>query len=93
MGLGHPQPKIGHLLGEGSQLNHPLLGGNELSGHLPVQPCLLDKAILGFLLFMKEPRLPPATSNEGLKGDDGQNTKIYGERKEREAGSSKYPVG
>ena len=41
---------------------------------------------------MKEPRLPLATSDEVLKGDDDQDTKIYRERKGREAGSSKYPV-
>ena len=70
-GLGHPRPKTVRLLGEGSQLGHPLLGGNKLSGHLPVQPCLLDEAVLGFLLLMKEPRLPPAMSDKGLKGDDG----------------------
>ena len=32
-GLNHRQPKIGHLLGKGSQLNHPLLGSNKLSYH------------------------------------------------------------
>lgn len=39
---------------------------------------------------MKEPRLPPAASDKGLKVDDGQNTKIYRERKEPEAGLSEY---
>ena len=34
-GLGHLQLKIGHLLGKGSQLGHPLLGDNKLSYHLP----------------------------------------------------------
>ena len=71
MGLGHPRPKTVRLLGEGSQLGHPLLGGNKLNGHLPVQLCLLDGVVLGFLLLMKELRLPSVVSNKGLKGDDG----------------------
>ena len=35
-GLVHPQLKIGRRLGKGSQLDHPLLGGDELSYHLPM---------------------------------------------------------
>jgi len=58
-----------------------------------VQPCLLDEAVLVFLLLTKEPRLSPATSDKGLKGDNGQNTKnIQRKKKRREAGSSKYSV-
>ena len=56
-------------------LGHPLLGGNKLSNHFPMQSCLLDKAVLGFLLFMKEPRLPSAMSDKRLKEDDGQDIK------------------
>ena len=80
-GLCHPRVKTVRLLGMGSQLSHPLLGGNKLSSHLLMQLRLLDEAVLGFLLLTKEPRLPPAASDKGLKGDDGQNTKIYRERK------------
>ena len=36
MGLGHPRPKIVCLLGEGSQLGHPLLGSDKLSYYLLV---------------------------------------------------------
>jgi hypothetical protein len=39
------------LLNEGSQLGHPLLGSGKLRGHLPAQPCLLDKAIPDVLLL------------------------------------------
>ena len=83
-GLSHPRPKTVRLLGEGSQLGHPLLGGNKLSGHLPAQPRLLDEAVPGFLLLTKEPRLPPARSDKGLKGNDGQNTKKYIEKEKGE---------
>ena len=75
MGLGHPRPKTVRLLGNRSQLGHSLLGSNKLSGHLPVQPRILDEVVLGFLLLIKEPRFPPAASDKGLKGDNGQNTK------------------
>ena len=75
MGLGHPQLEIVHLLGKRSQHGHPLLGGNKLGAHLLMQPCLLAEAVLIFLQLMKEPRFPPAASDKGLKGDDGQNTK------------------
>ena len=74
-GLSHPRPKTICLLDEGSQLDHPLLGGNKLSSHLPTQSRLLNEVIPGFLLLMNEPRLPLAVSDKGLKGDDGQNTK------------------
>ena len=70
-GLGLPQSETVRLLSQGSQLGHPLLGNNKLSGHLPVQPCLLDKAVLVFLLLMKEPSLPLAMSDKGLQEDDG----------------------
>ena len=80
MGLSHPRPKTVHLLSEGSQLSHPLLGGNKLSGHFPVQPRLLDEAVLGSLLLMKEPRFPLVASDKGLKEYDGQNTKKYIEK-------------
>ena len=36
MGLSLPQSETVHLLGKGSQLGHPLLGGNELGGHIPM---------------------------------------------------------
>jgi hypothetical protein len=42
MGLYLSGPKVGCLLGEGSQLGHPLLDSGKLYGHLPVQLCLLD---------------------------------------------------
>ena len=78
--LGLLQSETIRLLGKGSQLGHPLLGGNELGGHIPVQPRLFDKAVLVLLLIVKEPRFLPVTSDMGLKRDDGQNTKIHEER-------------
>ena len=91
-GLGLPQSKIVHLLGKGSQLSHPLLGGNELGGHIPMQPHLFDEVALVLLLLVKEPGFLPAVSDKGLKKDDGQNTKIQEERRGREARSSEYPA-
>ena len=66
-GLGHPRPKTVHLLSEGSQLGHPLLGGNKLGGRIPAHSGLLDEAILAFLLLAKEPGFPQAVSDKGLK--------------------------
>jgi hypothetical protein len=50
-GLCLSSPKVVHLLDEGSQLGHRLLGSGKLRGHLLAQPCLLDKAILDVLLL------------------------------------------
>ena len=80
-GLGLPQSEIARLLGKGSQLGHPLLGGNELGGHIPTQSCLFDEVVLVLLLLVKEPRFLLAASDKGLKKDDGQNTKIHEERR------------
>ena len=67
MGLGLPQSKILYLLGKGSQLSHPLLGGSKLGGHLPTQPVLFDEAVLVLLLLAKELGFLPAASDKGLK--------------------------
>ena len=85
-GLGLPQSEIVHLLIKGSQLSHPLLGGNEAA----MQPCLLDEVVPGPLLLMKELGFLPTASDKGLKKEDGQNTKIHEERGGREARSSEY---
>ena len=78
MGLGLPQPETARLLGKGSQLGHPL---SELGYHIPVQPCLIDEAVLVLLVLVKEPGFVPATSDKRLKKDGGQNTKIDEERR------------
>ena len=67
MGFGLPQLKIVRLLVQGSQLSHPLLGGNELGGHIPVQPCLFAEAVPVLLLLVKELIFLPAVSDKGLK--------------------------
>ena len=67
MGLGLPQSEIGHLLGKGGQLGHPLLGGNKLGGHIPVWLDLFDEAVLALLLLVKEPGFLPAVSDKRLK--------------------------
>ena len=67
MGLDLLQLETVRLLGKGSQLSHPLLGGNELGGHIPVQPRLFGEVILVFLLLAKEPVFLPAASDKGLK--------------------------
>ena len=90
MGLGLPQSEIVRLLGKGSQLSHPLLGGNELGGHIPMQPRLFDEAVPVLLLLAKELGFLPAMSDKGLKKDDGQNTKIHEERGGRGARSNEY---
>ena len=80
IGLGLPQSETVRLLDKGSQLGYPLLCGNELGGHIPAQPRLFDKAVLVLLLLAKELGFLPATSDKGLKGGDGQNTKKYIEK-------------
>ena len=80
MGLGLPQSETVRLLGKGSQLDHPLLGGNERGGHIPVQHHLFDEAVLVLLLLTKEPGFLPTASDKGLKKDDGQTTKIHEEK-------------
>ena len=92
IGLGLPQSKTVCLLDKGSQLSHPLLGGNKLGGHIPVQPCLFDEAVPVLLLLVKELEFLPAASDKGLKKENGQNTKIHEERRRREARSSEYPA-
>ena len=67
IGLGLPQSETDCLLSKGSQLGHPLLGGNELGGHITVQPRLFDEAVQVLLLLAKEPGFLPATSDKGLK--------------------------
>ena len=71
MGLGLSQSKTLCLLSKGSQLSHPLLGGNELGGHIPMQSCCFDEAILVLLLLMKKSRFLLVASDKGLKKDDG----------------------
>ena len=83
-GLGLPQSETGRLLGQGSQLGHPLFGSNKLGEHIPTQPGLFDEAVLALLLLAKEPGFLPATSNKRLKEDQCQNTKIHKERRKRE---------
>ena len=90
MGLDLPQPETTHLLSKGSQLGHPL---SELGGHIPVQPCLIDKVVPILLVFMKEPGFLPTVSNKRLKKDSSQKTKIDEEKRDREAGPSQYPIG
>ena len=50
-----------------TRLGFLLLGGSKLGAHISAQPGLLDEAVPFHLLLVKEPRLLPATSNEGLK--------------------------
>ena len=71
------------LLGKGSQLVHPLLGGNESGGHIPTQLHLFNEAVPVLLLLMKELGFLLVASAKGLKKDDGQNTKIHQERRGR----------
>jgi len=66
-GLGLPQSKTICLLGQGSQLSHPLLGGNKLGGHIPAHLGLFNEVIPAFLLLAKEPGFLLATSDKGLK--------------------------
>ena len=67
MGLGLPQPETGHLLDQGSQLGHPLLGGGKLGKHIPVHPGLFDEVVPAFLLHVKELRFLPAVGDKGLE--------------------------
>ena len=67
MGLSLLQSEIFCLLGKGSQLSHPLLGGNELGGHIPAQSGLFDEAVPVLLLLAKEPGFLLAASDKGLK--------------------------
>ena len=67
MGLGLPQSETDRLLIQGSQLNHPLLGGNKLGSHIPVQLGLFDEVVLVLLLLAKESGFLPAASDKGLK--------------------------
>ena len=53
-GLGLPQLETVRLLSKGCQLSHPLLGGNELGGHIPTQLGLFNEAVLVLLLLAKE---------------------------------------
>ena len=92
MGLGLPQSETVRHLGKGSQLDHPLLGGIKLGGHLLAQPGLFDEAVLVLLLLMKGPTFLPTVSDKGLEKDKYQNTKINEERRRREARSSEYPA-
>ena len=62
--LGFPPSKIVRLRRKGSQLGHPLV---ELGGHIPMQSCLIDKAVPLFLVFTQEPRFLPATSSKRLE--------------------------
>jgi len=89
LGLGCPPSRNVRLRGKGSQLGHPL---SELGGHVLVQPCLIDEAVLVLLMFVKEPGFLLAASNKRLKKDGGQNTKIDEERRGREARLSEYPA-
>ena len=66
------------------------MGGSKLAGHIYVQLGLFDEAVLTLLLLMKEPGFLSATSDEGLKKYDGQNTKIHEEKGDQEARSSEY---
>ena len=90
VGLGRPPSKNVCLHGNGSQLGHPL---SKLGSHIPMQPCLIDEVVPILLVFMKEPRFLPAGSNERLKKDGGQKTKIDEEKRDREARPSEYPAG
>ena len=72
MGFGCPQLETGRLLGQGSQLGHPLLGDSKLGAHIPAQSGLFIKADPFLLLLLKEPGLLPATSDKGLKEDQCQ---------------------
>ena len=66
------------------------MGGDELGSRIPMQPGLLDKAVPALLLLVKEPRFLLATSDKGLKKDDGLNTKIHEERRGRKARLNDY---
>ena len=57
-----------------------------------MQPCLIDEVVPILLVFMKEPRFLPFSSNKRLKKDGGQKTKIDEERREREARLIEYPA-
>ena len=89
-GLGFPPSKIVRLRHEGSQLGHPLA---ELGSHVPMQPCLIDEAVPLFLVFTKEPRFLPATSDKRLKKTGGQKIKVDEERRNREVRPNKYLAG
>ena len=89
-GFGFPPSKIIRLYRKGSQLRHPL---EELGGHVPMQPCLIDKAVPLFLVFTKEPGFLPAASVKRLKKIGGQKIKVDEERRNREARPSKYLAG
>jgi hypothetical protein len=67
LGLGLPQPETGHLLSQGSQLGHPLLGGSKLGGHIRAHPGLFDKAVPAFILLAKESGFLLAASDKGLE--------------------------
>ena len=59
------------------------MGGNELGNHIPMQLGLFDEAVPVLLLLTKDQGFLLATSDKGLKKDDGQNTKIHEERRGR----------
>ena len=67
MRLGLLLPKTGRLLGQGSQLGHPLLGGSKLGTHISVQPGLFSEAVPFHLLLTEKPGFLPAISDMGLK--------------------------
>ena len=88
--LGLPLSEPGCLLGQRSQLSHPLLGDSKLDAHIPTQPGLFIEAVPFLLLLMKEPRFLLATSNKALKEDQCQSTKIHEETRKQEERLSKY---
>ena len=94
MGLGLPQSKTICLLGKGSQLGHPLLGGNKLGGHILVQPCLFGEAVSVILLLAKEPGFVLVVSDKGLKKINVRTQKyMKKEEGERQGQVNTQPVG
>ena len=47
-------PETGCLLGQGSQLSHPLLGGSKLGAYISMQLSLLGEAVPFHLLLTEE---------------------------------------
>ena len=93
--LGLSLPEIGRLLGQGSQLSHPLWGGSKLGAHISAQPGLLGEAVPFHLLLMEELGFLLAMSNEGLKRRPVSKIQKYTkkEESEREDQADTWPVG
>ena len=86
MHLGLPLPETSRLLGQGSQLGHPLLCGSELGAHISTLSGLLCEAVPFHLLLAEEPGFLQATSNKGLKRRSMSKTQKYMKKEESKRG-------